>query len=85
MKSKLTGKRISDVEVTQISIGGIWILIDDKEYFLPFEKFPWFKNANVGQIHNVQLLNDHELHWPDLNLNLSVESLGQPDHVPTYD
>ena len=85
MKSKLTGRRISEVEVTQISKGGIWILIDDKEYFLPFEKVPWFKNANVGQIHNVQFLNAHELHWPDLNLNLSVESFGQPDHVPTYD
>jgi hypothetical protein len=83
MKSKLSGKGTSEVEVTQISIGGIWLLIDDKEFFLPFEKFPQFRNSTVGSIHNVQLVNEHELHWPDLGLNLSIESIGRPDQIPS--
>ncbi len=45
-----------EVEVTQIDTQGIWFLINDKESFLPFENFPWFKEASVGRIHNVELL-----------------------------
>ncbi len=82
MKSKRSGKGTSEVEVTQISIGGIWLLIDDKEFFLPFEKFPQFRNATVGSIHNVQLMDNRNLHWPDLKIDLSVESIGKPEHVP---
>ncbi|HEY2974645.1 MAG TPA: DUF2442 domain-containing protein [Pyrinomonadaceae bacterium] len=84
MKSKRSGKSTSEVEVTQISIGGIWLLIDDKEFFLPFEKFPRFRNATVGSIHNVQLVDNGDLHWPDLKIDLSVESIGKPEHVPQF-
>jgi hypothetical protein len=84
MKSKRSGKSTSEVEVTQISIGGIWILIDDKEFFLPFEKFPRFRNATVGSIHNVQLVDNGDLHWPDLKIDLSVESIGKPERVPQF-
>jgi hypothetical protein len=84
MKSKRSGKSTSEVEVTQISIGGIWLLIDDKEFFLSFEKFPRFRNATVGSIHNVQLVANGDLHWPDLEIDLSLESIGKPEHVPLF-
>jgi hypothetical protein len=83
MKSKTLGIGISDAEVTHISISGIWVLLDDNEYFLPFEKYPDFRDATVGQIHNVRIVNGDELEWPDLQLNLSIESFDQPKHVPT--
>jgi hypothetical protein len=85
MKSKRRGKGTSEVEVTQISIGGIWLLIDDKEFFLPFEKFPRFRNATVGSIHNVELVDNGGLHWPDLKIDLSVASIGQPEQVPQFE
>jgi uncharacterized protein DUF2442 len=84
MKSKRSGKSTSEVEVTQISMGGIWILIDDKEFFLPFERFPRFRNATVGSIHNVQLVDNRDLHWPDLKIDLSVESIGKSEQVPQF-
>jgi hypothetical protein len=34
---------ISAVEVTNVSQHGLWLLIHEKEIFLPFEKFPWFR------------------------------------------
>jgi hypothetical protein len=83
MKSKTLGIGISNAEVTHISISGIWVLLDDHEYFLPFEKYPDFRDATVGQIHNVRIVNGDELEWPDLQLNLSIESFDQPKHVPT--
>jgi Protein of unknown function (DUF2442) len=84
MKSKLSGNGTSEVEVTQISIGGIWILIDDKEFFLPFENFPEFRNATVGAIHNVQLVDNHRLHWPELKIDLSLDLIGKPEHIPGF-
>ena len=84
MKSKLGGKSTSEVEVTQISIGGIWVLIDDREFFLSFENFPRFRSAIVGEIHNVQLLNNGNLNWPDLEIDVSLETIGEPEHVPQF-
>lgn len=84
MKSNDVGKSTLEPEVTQIDRHGIWLLINDKEYSLPFDKFPGFKEATVSQIHNVRLINNGELHWPDLGLNLTVESIAQPALVPDF-
>ena len=54
MKLKNHGKSILGAEVVQISISGIWLLIKDVEYFLPYQDFPWFKDATVSQAHNVR-------------------------------
>ena len=82
MKSETHGIYTSEVEVTQISKDGIWLLIGEKESFLSFENFPWFKNASVGAIHNLQLLNERHLYWPDLDIDLAVESIEHPERYP---
>jgi hypothetical protein len=85
MKSNAGGKITLEAEVTQIDKQGIWLLIGEKESFLPFEKFPWFRNASVGTIHNVELLNNNHLYWPDLDIDLAVESIEHPDRFPLVD
>lgn len=82
MKSCDAGKSTLVAEVTHIDMQGIWILIDDKESFLPFERFPWFKEASVGKIHNVELLKNNHLYWPDLDIDLAVESIEHPERFP---
>ena len=82
MKSQTHGINTSDVEVTQISKDGIWLLIGEKESFLPFTNFPWFRDASVGAIHNVALLNESHLYWPDLDVDLAVESIEHPERFP---
>jgi len=62
-------------EVSQISQHGVWLLLDNREMFLPYDKFPWFKNAPVSAIQNVKLLNRHHLYWSDLDIDLEVESI----------
>lgn len=71
-----------EVEVTQIDKHGIWLLIGEKESFLSFEKFPWFRDASVGTIHNVELLNNNHLYWPDLDIDLAVESIEHAERLP---
>lgn len=82
MKSDTHGKITSEAEVTQIDTQGIWIMIADKESFLPFEKFPWFKDAAVRAIQNVELLNERSLYWPDLDIDLAIESIEHPERFP---
>ena len=50
----MPGIDTSAVEVTHISANGIWILIDDEEFALPYAEFPWLRNATVDQILTVE-------------------------------
>lgn len=82
MKSAKLGKRTSAAEVTNVSVHGFWVLIDKQEYFLSFEQFPWFKNAAIAELVNVELQSPHHLYWPDLDIDLAVESIEFPERFP---
>lgn len=82
MKSAPGGKPTSEVEVTNISQHGFWLLIGNREWFLPFETYPWFKGAPVGQILHVELPGPGHLYWPDLDVDLAVESIEHPERFP---
>jgi len=62
-----------------VSAHGFWLLLDGTEYFLPFEKFPWFRNATRSQIRDVQLLHRTHLYWPTLDVDLSLAIIAEPD------
>ena len=76
------GIATSAVEVTNISQHGLWLLIEEGEYFLPFETFPWFKDAPVGKLLHVELPSKHHVYWPDLDVDLEVESILHPERYP---
>ena len=82
MKSLAVGRSISRPEILNISASGIWLFVLDKEYFLPYTAYPWFKDAPIKAILNVRLLNRVHLHWPDLDIDLEVQSLEHPDQYP---
>ncbi|MHB2026682.1 MAG: DUF2442 domain-containing protein [Elusimicrobiota bacterium] len=85
MKSSAPGKSISAVEVENISRNGLWLLIEGLEYFLPYKDYPWFKNARLAEVYNVELNRKGHLRWPDLDVDLELESLIQPEKYPlTY-
>ena len=46
----MRGSATLEAEVTNISRHGFWILLADREVFLSFEEFPWFKGASVDAI-----------------------------------
>ena len=72
----------SDVEVTNVSQHGIWVLVSGTEHFLSFKDFPWFRDASVANILNVQLHHQTHLHWPALDIDLSLESIKTPERFP---
>ena len=82
MKSAAHGKLTSSVEVTNVSRNGIWLLLRDRELFLPFDHFPWFRDAPIGRVLNVTLLRPDHLNWPDLDVDLHLDSIEHPDRYP---
>ena len=82
MKLKKAGKNTSHIEVSNISRHGIWLFIKDTEYFLSFDEFPWFRDAKVKDIMDVELLHENHLRWKNLDIDLELESLTAPEKYP---
>jgi hypothetical protein len=82
MRSAPPGPSTSPVEVTNVSPHGFWLFVGDRELFVPFKNFPWFREATVREIANVELPSPHHLYWPDLDIDLAVESIEHPEKYP---
>jgi hypothetical protein len=82
MKSQELGQNTSEVEVTNVSRWGLWVLVADREYFLAYQDFPWFRDARLSEILDVQLLHGFHLHWPKLDVDLDIASLENPQQFP---
>lgn len=82
MTSAPLGQNTSVAEVANVSKHGFWLLLDSEELFVPFEKFPWFSDASIGKLMNVEWPSPHHLYWPDLDIDLAVESIRHPERFP---
>ncbi len=82
MKSEELGARSSQVEVANISTQGFWLLLGDRELFLSFKDFPWFESVPVTKILEVEWPQADHLYWPELDVDLSVESIEHPERFP---
>ncbi|MGH2913851.1 MAG: DUF2442 domain-containing protein [Solirubrobacteraceae bacterium] len=78
----MPGTATSTAEVTNISQHGFWMLIDGQEFFLPFEEYPWFKQATVEAILHLERPNPSHLCWPELDVDLALDSLQHPGRYP---
>lgn len=78
----MPGTITSQAEVTNISRHGFWLLLDQRELFLPFADYPWFKRAPVEGILRLETPRPGHLYWPDLDVDLSVDSIEHPERYP---
>ena len=69
-------------EVTNMSTHCFWLLLGDEELAVPFADFPWFKKATIEQLSEVEWPTENHLHWPQLDADLSVESIRNPAAFP---
>lgn len=82
MNSLALGTPTSAVEISHISAHGIWIIAGEKECFMDYEHFPWFKNASIGQILNVTEPSPMHFYWPDLDIDLGLDTILYPERFP---
>lgn len=69
-------------EITNISRDGVWLLAGEREMFLPYEDFPWFKDAPVGKVLHVEEPTPGHYYWPDLDIDLTAEIIDHPKRFP---
>lgn len=81
MKSKIAGESTSP-EVTNISSHGLWVFWRESEYFMDYSRFPWFRDATIQQVTNLRAESETHLYWPDLDVDLSLEILKNPESYP---
>ena len=82
MNSLNTGTDISDCKLTSINDLGLWILISDKEYFIPFAKYPGFTESSIDQIFKIRFLPPSQLRWEDLDIDIELDALAKPESFP---
>ncbi len=82
MTSAVPGKPTSTPELGNVSAHGFWILVDERELFLPFEQFPWFREAPIGALASIERPAQGHLRWPDLDIDLTLESIEHPERYP---
>jgi hypothetical protein len=82
LSSSGPGKSISEVEVTNISAHGLWLLVRDRELFLSYEDFPWFKDQPVKSIVKLEEQSPGHFYWPDIDVDLTEEMIEHPDRFP---
>ena len=82
MNALVPGNNTSAIEVTNISAHGVWILAHDRELFMSYDDFPWFKDQTVKSIINVEEPSKGHFYWPDLDVDLSVDIIENPGQYP---
>jgi len=82
MNSLAHGKNTLVVEVTNISGHGVWLFYSDKELFMSYEEFPWFKDQPVKSIFNVEEQSSGHFYWPDIDVDLTIETIEHPERFP---
>ena len=56
--------------------------LDGRLVFASFRDFPWFRTATLSQLRRVERPSPHHLYWPELDVDLEVESLAHPERYP---
>ena len=82
MKSDRTGTGTLAAEILNVSPHGFWVLVREKEYFLDYYHFPWFRQPSLDQLFRVELLHEQHLYWPELDVDLDIDRIEHPDHYP---
>ena len=70
------------VEVTGISRKGLILMVRGKEYALPYSRFPWFEQARVNDVFDVEMRGRSRIRWEALDVDLSLSILENPDAYP---
>jgi hypothetical protein len=84
LKSLKNGKDTL-VSVENITPFGIWLYLKSKEYFLSYQDYPYFQDQTLSSIQNVQLVHESHLYWPELDMDLEIDNLDNPEKYPLKD
>lgn len=82
MSSSRRGRDTSVPEIINVSTYGFCVLLDEQEVFASFDDFPWFREATIAELTRVERPSADHLYWPDLDIDLHLDSLHHPHRYP---
>ena len=75
------GNAIS-ASVLMINNQGVMISVEGNDYFLSYNRVPWLMDATVRNILNIKMSGKNAIEWPDLDIDLEIDSLKHPERYP---
>ena len=72
----------TSASVLMINAQGIMLSVLGNDYFLSYNRIPWMKDAPISSVLNVQMSGSEAIEWPDLDVDLEIESLRHPERYP---
>ena len=70
------------VSVLMINAQGIMLSVQGHDYFLSYNRIPWMQDAPIRSVLNVQMSGPEAIEWPDLDVDLEIDSLRHPERYP---
>jgi hypothetical protein len=61
---------------------GIFITVFGSDYYLSYDRIPWFRHAKASDIFDVKMLGDDGIRWDALDVDLEIDSLKHPERYP---
>ena len=65
-----------------INSQGILLNVMGNDYFVSYNRLPWMKDASITSVLNVQMAGVNAIEWPDLDVDLEINSLKHPEQYP---
>ena len=72
----------TSASVLMINAQGILLSVQGQDYFLSYNRIPWMRDAAIKGVLNVQMSGRNAIEWPDLDVDLEIESLKHPERYP---
>ena len=82
MLKKENNTNAISASILMINNQGIMISVEDNDYFLSYNRVPWLKDATVRNILNIKMSGKNAVEWPDLDIDLEIDSLKHPERYP---
>ena len=58
-----------------INAHGILLFVGGKEYYLSYDRYPWFRNAKVSDVLDVTMPDEDSLRWDAIDVDLEIDSI----------
>ena len=72
----------TSVNVRSIMPDGIFLTVYGNDYYLSYNRLPWFRDAKLSDIFNVEMIGDDAIRWDALDVDLEIDSLKYPERFP---
>ncbi|MCD8297391.1 MAG: DUF2442 domain-containing protein [Prevotella sp.] len=82
MSPKFKKSQSTLVSVLMINGQGLFLSVKGQDYFISYNRIPWLRDARISSVLNVRMSGRDSIEWPELDVDLEIESLRHPERYP---